>query len=101
MEACGRDVWCGERVAGGRTRVRRIHSAEIKSRGRAGVPAVTCFAGKQMLVLAKGGLRPMKETSVARAAPQASRDSRALSPPLPEGRRPGPGLFQGQEVVGR
>ncbi|XP_077010479.1 uncharacterized protein LOC143677838 [Tamandua tetradactyla] len=44
-------------------------------------PAVTCFSGKQMLALAKGGLRSMKGSSVAWAARSTSRGARVLSQP--------------------
>lgn len=92
-----RDVRGGKLVAGGEAGVRLIHKAKIKSRGRAASPAaMTCFSGKQMLALAKGNLRSMKESSLARAASEASGGSRVLYPPLLGGGRPDLGQFQGR-----
>lgn len=53
-----------------------------------------------MLALAKGGLRSVKELSMARAAPPTSSGARVLSPPLPGEGYPGLGMFEGREVVG-
>lgn len=64
--------------------VRRIHRAKIKSWGRAGVPGGDLFLGKQMLTLAKGGLRSVQVLRTTRAAPPTSA-SAPSPPPLPGG----------------